>query len=574
MAPSKTQETQNPPWSATEAPAGEQQLSLVSRSLMGTLGVLLSRLSGIARSVVLSAGFGAGLALDAFFVALRLPSSLRDLLADGALSSAATTVLSGLVPDPQAFRRALAQVLVAFLIVTVAMAMLGALATRPIVELLVDKSYPEEGVALAAEAFQIMAFYLPLAMWSALCMAVLSVRGALLRATVASSFFNLGIMGGASVLVPVFSRFGWSSSLALVWGTMVGGVFQCVYLSYPLVRSRDLTVSDLVASVRQAPFWRSAEVGQVARLILPRTVGQGAVVLGMMASTFYATSLGPGYLTYVTNALIIVLVPVGLFGVAGGYAALPLLSRARAEGRYRDFWSLFDESLWLVTFLAAASVSALVFLAEPLLVLIFEHGSFKRSDVIANAGAVIAMAGTIVFSSQSRIQTQALFALGRTGFVALNSFFYLGVLVASYRVAVEPFGLLGLGAASVAAAGASWLAGAIVLRRLERRDAVSKAHLVSRPQALLLGLAFLSIFGGLYLRHLGWGSLAVDLSLSRVPAFGHLDALLSLLSRGAALAVFWAFLGLWLAPPSLRCRLSRFAAVVLRRGTRRLPERA
>src|SRR5438094_3231207 len=56
----------------------------------GTVGAatFLSRLLGLAREQVMASLFGAGFATDAFNVAFRIPNLLRDLFAEGAMSSA------------------------------------------------------------------------------------------------------------------------------------------------------------------------------------------------------------------------------------------------------------------------------------------------------------------------------------------------------------------------------------------------------------------------------------------------------------------------------------------------------
>jgi putative peptidoglycan lipid II flippase len=525
------------------------EVSLAKRSLAGSIGVLLSRLSGIVRSIVLSASFGAGLALDAFFIALRVPSSLRDLLADGALSSAATTVLTESESDSKRFATVFNQILVAFLVVTLFLAAMGSVFSDAIVAALVDANYSPQGTAQAVAAFRILAFYLPIAMWSALCMAVLSIRGALLRATFASSFFNFGTVFGAMVLSPMFADMGRDRAEGLSWGTFLGGIVQCVYLSWPLMRTGDLTLATLREASLRKPFWLSRDVGRVFALILPRTVGQGALVIGMMVSTFYATSLGTGYLTYLTNALIIILVPVGLFGVAGGYAALPLLSRSRHEGNVEVFWRTLDEGLWLVTFLSAASVTGLALLADPLLILVFEHGSFGRHDVIVNASAVIAMLGSIVFSSQNKIQTQALFSIRKTTFVAVNSFLYIGVLVVGYSLTVARFGIVGMGFSTVLASAASWMANAVALKRYALKNDQVIIPLVTKNQVFLVTFALFSIGVGLFLRQ----SVLLDFVSDR-QKFSHVAAALMVFVGASGLGVIWFGLLFVAGPPELRRR--------------------
>src|SRR2546426_3419638 len=70
------------------APPASEELRVARHA--GTVGAatLLSRVLGLAREQVMAALFGAGFATDAFNVAFRIPNLLRDLFAEGAMSSA------------------------------------------------------------------------------------------------------------------------------------------------------------------------------------------------------------------------------------------------------------------------------------------------------------------------------------------------------------------------------------------------------------------------------------------------------------------------------------------------------
>src|ERR1700751_5263116 len=55
---------------------------------------LLSRIPGLARESLKAVGFGAGLQMDAFEAAFRLPNILRRLFAEGAFSQAFVPILA------------------------------------------------------------------------------------------------------------------------------------------------------------------------------------------------------------------------------------------------------------------------------------------------------------------------------------------------------------------------------------------------------------------------------------------------------------------------------------------------
>ena len=59
-----------------------------------SVAVMCRRVLGLVREQVMASLFGAGLAYDAFVVAFRIPNLLRDLFAEGALSSAFVAVFT------------------------------------------------------------------------------------------------------------------------------------------------------------------------------------------------------------------------------------------------------------------------------------------------------------------------------------------------------------------------------------------------------------------------------------------------------------------------------------------------
>src|SRR5438270_10841861 len=70
-----------------------QRVSTRATGIVG-IAVLCSRVLGLVREQVFAGLFGAGKNLDAFLIAFRVPNLLRDLFAEGALSTAFITAFS------------------------------------------------------------------------------------------------------------------------------------------------------------------------------------------------------------------------------------------------------------------------------------------------------------------------------------------------------------------------------------------------------------------------------------------------------------------------------------------------
>src|ERR1700687_5924832 len=73
--------------------SGNERISTRATGVVG-IAILCSRVLGLIREQVFAGLFGAGKNLDAFLMAFRLPNLLRDLFAEGALSTAFITTLS------------------------------------------------------------------------------------------------------------------------------------------------------------------------------------------------------------------------------------------------------------------------------------------------------------------------------------------------------------------------------------------------------------------------------------------------------------------------------------------------
>src|SRR5687768_6984145 len=75
------------------AQAPQEKLNTKAAGIVG-LAVLCSRILGLAREQIFAALFGGGRLMDAFTIAFRTPNLLRDLFAEGALSTAFVTTFS------------------------------------------------------------------------------------------------------------------------------------------------------------------------------------------------------------------------------------------------------------------------------------------------------------------------------------------------------------------------------------------------------------------------------------------------------------------------------------------------
>src|SRR5437762_2301481 len=203
----------------------------VSTRATGIVGVaiLSSRILGLIREQIFAGLFGAGKYLDAFLMAFRLPNLLRDLFAEGALSTAFITTFSGKIAtegDESAWRLA-NKVATLTAVFMSAVTLLGIVFAPQLVDLLTWGSWPPDKTALTILLTRIMWPFMLLVSLAALVMGVLNAKHVFGPPAMASSYFNLGsIIGGVGIGWWLDPHFGARSVTGLASGTRIGGMWQ------------------------------------------------------------------------------------------------------------------------------------------------------------------------------------------------------------------------------------------------------------------------------------------------------------------------------------------------------------
>src|SRR3989449_11260145 len=137
--------------------APTQRISTRATGIVG-VAILCSRVLGLVRELVFAGLFGAGRNLDAFLMAFRVPNLLRDLFAEGALSTAFITTFSKKIAtegDDVAWRLANKVVTLTAVFMS-AVTLLGIIFAPQLVDLLTWGSWSPDKTALTILLTRIM----------------------------------------------------------------------------------------------------------------------------------------------------------------------------------------------------------------------------------------------------------------------------------------------------------------------------------------------------------------------------------------------------------------------------------
>lgn len=392
--------------------------------------VMASRVLGLLRDMVFAALFGGGWLMDAFNLAFRVPNLLRDLFAEGALSQAFVTTFSKkLKTDGDGAAWALANKMVTLAAVFMAgVALLGVFAAPWIVDLLTAfsrsgqtaRSYDPEQIALMVTMVRIMYPFILLLSLSALVMGMLNAKNVFGMPALSSCFFNLGSMiGGAGIGWLLDPSWGPRSMIGFSIGVVIGGLAQLCCQFPSLWRTGYRFVADFQ--------WRDSGIAQILKLMGPAVIAASVTQVNVVVNSMFAYGVGEGAVSWLAYAFRLMLLPIGVFGVAVATVTLPSLSRAAVNGISADFKPTLAKGLRLVAFLVLPSTIGLAILASPVISLLFERGSFDAQDRVETAAALQAYGYGLLFYAWLKVLQPAFYAIEKRWLPMIASFVALGL---------------------------------------------------------------------------------------------------------------------------------------------------
>ncbi len=387
------------------------------------IAVMCSRVLGLIREMLFAGLFGTAL-MGIFTVAFRAPNLLRDLFAEGALSTAFVTVFSRKIEreGPQSAWDLASKVMTLVAVFMSAVSLLGVIFAQQLIGVLAMGFSPEDAAAVV-KLTQIMFPFILLVSLAALAMGMLNARGIFGVPAMASSFFNIGsILGGALIGWWLDPAFGPKALTGLAIGTLIGGLLQFL-IQWPSLRK---------AGFRFRPDfrWKDPGVGQILGLMIPSVIAASAVQINVMVNTAFASFVGTEAVSWLNFAFRLMQLPLGVFGVAVATITLPVVARIAAGEDRSRFGPTLGQAMRLAVFLTVPASVGLYFLAGPIIGLIYERGEFKAGDTLQTAVALQCYAMGLVAYACVKVLSPAFYALNRRWTPMFVSFASIGLNLA------------------------------------------------------------------------------------------------------------------------------------------------
>ncbi len=410
-----------------------KQTNIFSAAAFIFTAVAISAVLGLIRTRLLSAYFGASRLLDIYYAAFRIPDILFQLLVMGALSAAFIPIFTGLVSQKEQEK--------AFEFSNICIN-LGALVflvfdlvifffSEPISRILAP-GFSNADILKMAVLTRIMVSAQIFFIIGNFFTGILQSFNHFFLPALAPVFYNIGIIMGIIFLAPFLGIYGPALGVAL-------GTFLFFLIQLPLV---------LKIGYRYQPNFNYHDKNflEGLHLMIPRTVSLGISQIEYTSDLMIASLLSAGKYTIFNFAMILMSLPVRLFGLSIGQASLPALSALFSQNKIAEFSFILKSSIKQIFFFVVPLTVLITVLRIPFVRLAFGASAFSWNATVITGRTLAMLSLGIVGQSATQILMRAFYAAKNTKtplYLSLVSVF-LNVIFSIFFVFVVQFDVVGL----------------------------------------------------------------------------------------------------------------------------------
>ena len=459
-----------------------QKARIGQASIILSSAFIASRVLGLLRTTMFAYIFGATSISDAYYQAFLVPDLIFTIVAGGALSSAFIPVFTqymlGERDEKTAWHVANAALNLAVAIM-MGLALFAIILAPWIVPLYnpgLSQRNPQE-LDLIISLSRIMFLQSIILGAGVIINSILNAKQNFLLPAIGTVLYNVGLIIG---LLPGFflvaHRTPATETTAIYFatiGVVVGAILQ-VAVQIPGVIKVGLRYSFTLD--RHHPG-----VIQIGRQMVPRVINAGMLFFStfvdrglILLLAVGMTNLGDinGRITQYYQAFQLVLLPIGIFGMAISTAAFPTMSENVTRGRMDRVRNIIQDTLRTILFMSIPSSVGLIVLGLPIIQVLLQHGAFNLDDATSTAVPLAFFAVGLTGLASVEILTRSFYAFrdSKTPVIVSISQFVLKIALSLLLINAAGWGLQwGLGGLALSTSIAGLLEAFALLWLLQER---------------------------------------------------------------------------------------------------------
>ncbi|HAM53122.1 MAG TPA: murein biosynthesis integral membrane protein MurJ [Nitrospiraceae bacterium] len=345
-----------------------------------SFATFISRVLGFARDMIFAVYFGATGLSDTFFAAFKIPNLLRELFAEGSMSSAFIPVLTEYrQKQGEAEAERLVKITFSFIVIVVGLICLIGIIFSPAIVTIIAPGFlrSPEKFSLTIRLTRIMFPFLLFISLAALVMGSLNTKKVFFIPAIAPAMLNITLI----VSIVFFESTARQPIIVAAIGVLAGGFVQFAFQLPSFFKNNYRLGFDT--------GFRHPGLKRMSLLLIPATLGLAVNQINIVVSNILASYLLPGSITYLYYSMRLIQFPIGIFGVAMGMAVLPALSEHAVRGEMDKLREDFSFALRLLFFITVPCMAGLIALREPIVSTLFQRGAFDFHATIGTADALL-----------------------------------------------------------------------------------------------------------------------------------------------------------------------------------------
>ncbi len=351
--------------------------------------ILLSKIAGFLRDIIVANYYGASLVSDAYFYAYQIPALAIVILGGmgGPFHSATVSVFSKIIKNfntkPEKDVKKLFNTYETFsLLIFGALAAICFFFPQQVMKIIISQATPELS-HLAAYHLKIMSPVIFVGALLGLYYGILVTYNKFLIPNIAPSMLSFGV-----ILTLIFSR-GDDTGFYLALGTTIGALLQLLAQT-PVVIKLGYTFKPCF------DFFHNKNFNDILELLMPAffssTIGQ----IGIYVDIFFASGLAEGQWTAYGYANRIFQFPVGLMLSALLVPLFPLFSRLVAQEKYEEVKHYFNKGVGSLIYVGTFMMIFIFVSRVDLISIALERGAFSHNATLMVANVLFVISLSII----------------------------------------------------------------------------------------------------------------------------------------------------------------------------------
>lgn len=340
---------------------------MIKHIFTNSFGILISRILGFIRDLLMASILGANIYSDIFFVAFKLPNLFRRIFAEGAFTQVFIPSYAKSKHKIQFSSILFLQFLFFIMIFSLFVTLFSWFITKAIAI-----GFDNSAIDLASPLVAICFYYLPLIFIVTFLASLLQYKNHFSTTAFSTALLNIalilalliGMNENKSILVYYLS-----------YGVIIGGILQVLA---HIIAIKNMNIKFITTKYKKSKI--NFQKSNFYKRFYPAVVGSSSVHIASFLDTWLASFLVSGTISYLYYANRVFQLPLALFAIATSVALFPTIAKSIKNNNEEKALKYLQKYFFiLITLLSSASLIGIL-LDDMIISLLFQRGEFDAID--------------------------------------------------------------------------------------------------------------------------------------------------------------------------------------------------